>query len=361
MTYLKPTSLCLFLSILSQHVFADDLTFVGTIKQPLTPTHINTSLHTQPQDQPHTTFITLPEYTLSDATQHLIYQRAQDALKTQKSSNLFINQSKKKQLGMGQVPVLNQGEHGTCATFAVTAAADAVINKGDRISPLCLLQLGNYLETRSLGKSGWDGINIYETLNRLTHYGFITSRNQKKYGCGNVYYYPYYEVDTPYSSISLDAYTKRRDRSSETRFTWEKIFTTINRTPNERINAIKASIDAGHRVIVSTLLPASDLGTAGATGRHHYTNDTWIFTEEIYQRIKYQTHFSSHAMVITGYDDDAFATDNHGRRHRGLLTLRNSWGSWVADWGDFYMSYDYADILTHRGEQLFDSAGKTSG
>ena len=50
-------------------------------------------------------------------------------------------------------------------------------------------------------------------------------------------------------------------------------------------------------------------------------------------------------MVITGYDDLAVVKDHVGHRHQGLFTLRNSWSAWVGDWGNFYMSYDYAELL----------------
>ena len=50
-------------------------------------------------------------------------------------------------------------------------------------------------------------------------------------------------------------------------------------------------------------------------------------------------------MVITGYDDEATAKDESGQIHQGLFTLRSSWGYWVGDWGNFYMSYDYAQTL----------------
>jgi len=364
MNSLKSFFLCLASALLSHQAFSDDLTFVGTTEQTITPTHLNTPLQNlaQPREQPQVTSITLPEYKLSEATQRLIYQRAQDILQQKKSVNFSPtrNQSKKKQLGMRNVPVLNQGAHGTCATFAVTAAADALINQGDRISQLCLLQLGNYLETQNLGRSGWDGLSMYTALNRLTNNGFITSANQKKYGCGGLKNYPFYSVDRPYSSISRDTYAQRREPASEKRFTRKTVFTTFNRSATDRVHAIKSSIDAGHRVIISALLPGTVLGNVGAMAWYHYLNDTWVLNDSIAQKIKDQIYFSGHAMVITGYDDDAVATDLSGHRHRGLFTLRNSWGSWIGDGGDFYMSYDYASILTNRGEQLFDNAIKSS-
>jgi hypothetical protein len=318
MNHLKSIVLCLVSMLLSHQVFSNELTFVGTTEQTITPTHFNTP-QAQAREQPQVTSITLPEYKLSEATQRLIYQRAQDILQQKKSVNFspMRNQSKKK-------------------------------------------QLGNYLETQNLGRSGWDGLSIYTALNRLTSDGFITSVNQKKYGCGDLKNYPYYSVDRPYSSISRDDYTQRREPSSEKRFTRKTVFTTFNRSVTDRVHAIKASIDADHRVIISVLLPATFLGNVGAMAWHHYLNDTWVLNDSIAEQIKDQTYFSGHAMVITGYDDNAVATDLSGHRHRGLFTLRNSWGRWVGDWGDFYMSYEYADVLAHRGELLLERTEKPS-
>jgi C1A family cysteine protease len=44
-------------------------------------------------------------------------------------------------------------------------------------------------------------------------------------------------------------------------------------------------------------------------------------------------------------DDNAVAVDTHGKNHNGLLILRNSWGTSVGDYGEFYMSYDYFKLL----------------
>lgn len=53
------------------------------------------------------------------------------------------------ELGMNKVPVLDQGPYGTCATSAVTAALDALSQKGDYISQLCTLSLSQYLSQHS--------------------------------------------------------------------------------------------------------------------------------------------------------------------------------------------------------------------
>jgi C1A family cysteine protease len=57
-------------------------------------------------------------------------------------------------------------------------------------------------------------------------------------------------------------------------------------------------------------------------------------------------------MIITGYDDEAIAIDKLGHQHKGLFTLRNSWGSSVADKGNFYMSYDYFKTLAMEAYKI---------
>jgi C1A family cysteine protease len=51
-------------------------------------------------------------------------------------------------------------------------------------------------------------------------------------------------------------------------------------------------------------------------------------------------------MVITAYDDNGIVKDEQGGEHRGLLTLRNSWGTDVGDTASFYLIYDFFEALT---------------
>ena len=79
---------------------------------------------------------------------------------------------------------------------------------------------------------------------------------------------------------------------------------------------------------------------AGACGKLHAENDTWALTKSINNDLN--PELGGHEMVIIGYDDNATVLDNEGGVHKGVFTLRNSWGDDVGDKGNFYMTYDFS-------------------
>ena len=91
---------------------------------------------------------------------------------------------------MNGVPVLNQGRHGSCVTFAVTAAMDAVIGHGDYISQLCSLELGKSLEYNGYLPSGWDGSLGPIVLNQFSRFGVVSKNDQASKSCADVKEYP---------------------------------------------------------------------------------------------------------------------------------------------------------------------------
>ncbi len=351
--FFNRVSLILGALLLTSYAFASDLTPVGTIKQVIQLTHQSPLLSTQANLKE----ISLSEYQLSDIERNRMYQRIQKALTYHiqyytSSTPPLTATPKKVQLGMNDVPVLDQGIHGTCTTFATTAALDAVMGKGDYISQLCLLQLGRYFEYENNELSGWSGLWSKNALDRVSQYGIISLNNQKKYGCGGVKKYPGYWME-PSSSIYPEAYLERSEKIVGTDIEWHNLFDRMSKNaPSKASDAAKAALDAGHRITFGVLLPRSDLGTVGAVGWHHYFKDTWVLTHEVADALESTTNFPGHAMVITGYDDTAVAMDYYGHRHHGLFTLRNSWGSYIADGGDFYMAYDYFDALAMEAYEI---------
>ena len=85
-------------------------------------------------------------------------------------------------LGMNDVPVLDQGLYGTCVTFSSTAALNAILGEGDFISQQCSLEL-DY----GLGQDYWDGAYYpSQILKPLKEYGVV-----KQNVCDNHYPVPH--------------------------------------------------------------------------------------------------------------------------------------------------------------------------
>lgn len=263
------------------------------------------------------------------------------------------------QLGMNGVPVLNQGVHGTCVTFATTAAFDAAIGHGDYISQLCMLQLGLYFQKNGYNPSGWDGTWGRSLLGTVEAFGIVNKDNQMSEGCGGLYEYPTLS-DQPGEETAMTP-EQYRQLSEDVMQTHVSLSTPIldvydamlDRTDtDETIVKVKNALAENSRVTFGVLLLDFELGLMGAVGSHNATYDTWVLTPEIARDIYLRPFFGGHEMVITGYDDNAVAVDEKGRQHKGLFTIRNSWGEQFGDHGDFYMSYDYFKVLVLEANRI---------
>ena len=336
---------------MSMAVASDDFKITGTIDQVIDASNRSVSM-SAPATAKH---VALLKIALSDKARQKIEHKAEQALNHPQS--LFKGTQTKAQLGMGNVPVLDQGPYGSCVTFANTAAIDAVLNKGDYVSQLCSLQLGRYLEENAYSMSGWDGSMGGVVLNQMSVFGLVTKAKQKSVGCGGLVDYPRssWWFEQTGSAMSPEDY----HRISEPMKTvaWSSvvdIYQVIVDKANidDVILNVKKSIDSKDRLTFGVLIPGVDFGVVGAVGTYHKKNDSWVLSSDIIQELKSDGDLAGHEMVITGYDDAAVAVDNKGRSHKGLLTLRNSWGASVGDQGNFYMSYDYFKALVIEVNQI---------
>ena len=264
------------------------------------------------------------------------------------------------QLGMNQLPVLDQGSYGTCVTFANTAAIDAVLNRGDYISQLCQLELGQYLENNTNGSflSGWSGSMGPMVLTQMDHFGFVTKHIEQTIGCAGLSKYPT-DGNIPQNEVDLPGYKKISTSLTNETFNvgWSSLMDFNQAFDNETdrnklLTAVKESLHHGDRLTFGVLLFSPQMGMAGAVGKHAVSNDTWIITPAIDGMINIHDVHGGHEMIITGYDDNAIATDDNGQLYKGLLTLRNSWGKYAGDAGNFYMSYDYFTRLTVEVQRI---------
>lgn len=250
------------------------------------------------------------------------------------------------QLGMNGVPVLDQGEHGTCVLFSMTAALDAAIGQGDYISQICQLELGNYLHNNSYHMlSGWEGSRDIITAGQFESFGFVSKSVQLAGGCAGVQEYPLHDQHTEAElsvfdfhqvSESLDAYELEIHP-----LILHKQANGAAREKNKILSKVKSLLNQGDRVTIGVLLSTDKQDQLEILGKYHVASDTWILRPEMANRMPEKDEFDAHEIIVTGYNDDAIAFDEDGHASKGLLTLRNSWGSEVGDQGDFYMSYNY--------------------
>jgi hypothetical protein len=250
------------------------------------------------------------------------------------------------QLGMNGVPVLNQGRHGSCVTFADSAAINAALGKGDYVSQLCSLELGTHLERNGYMPSGWDGSWGPLVLEQMMRFGIVSKDTQKTKSCANMNEYPLADKANTGNEMALVEY-KTISENINNKIYWTHLFsndqvfdwkTDAPEKMHEVLDNVKQALVNGHRLTFGTFLILANHCKAGACATHKGSKDTWALTSNL-EVPPYEV--GGHEMVITGYDDNAVAYDDQGGKHQGLLTLRNSWGSDVGDNGNFYMSYDY--------------------
>lgn len=353
---IKPLLLpiCVLGLLTASGAFADtaepDVTIVGSIKHTLNPSYIPS--FNNPAVEAPGKVIRLLKVKLSDEEKALLKSRANDASKKIRSFKATATSEfpSSVQLGMKNVPVLDQGMHGTCVTFAVTATLDVEMNKGDYVSQVCNLQLGTYLENHGHGYSGWDGSFGIDVVNQIEQYGIINKKTQRQKGCGGLTEYPAYSNHKSNSFMEPEQFKSMSELIFGKELSWLNVYN--KKDPKITLNEVKRALNQQNHLVFGVYLPRIDLGEAGAVGKHNtwFYKDTWVLTPEILKGV--DRIEAGHEMIITGYDDNAVATDNHGVKHTGLLSLRNSWSTAVGDDGEFYMSYDYFKLLANETIQF---------
>lgn len=261
------------------------------------------------------------------------------------------------QLGMNNVPVLDQGSHGSCVTFANTAAVDAAIGKGDYVSQLCNLELGSYLEEKGYGFSGWNGSFGPLVLDQMMRFGIVSKANQMTKSCAGVNIYPIDDWSSEGAPMSLDEFNGMSEDLNDN-FYWYQHLNFLQRfdarfanndEAEHALDKVKHALANGNRLTFGVFLVMSPYCSAGACASYQQKQDTWALTKEL-ETPPYGT--GGHEMVITGYDDNAKVVDKEGKAHQGLLTIRNSWGDEVGDHGNYYMTYDYFKKFTGEVQEI---------
>lgn len=274
-------------------------------------------------------------------------------------------------LGMNHVPVLDQGQHGACVTFATTAALDAQLNLGgDYISQLCHLELDSYLAKNGYGQDGWEGSFGPTVLHQIERFGYVSQEKQKSGACAGVTTYSLYNQKDQGKPMSLESFKAVSENSTvideegkvQLNWTWTPIMSTFDRVIANLKNVdvskaalieVKKSLNSGNRVTIGTLLFSAPECNGITCATYKKRNDTWSVTNAIKNTMQLE---GGHEMVIIGYDDNAVVTDNDGVTHKGVLTLRNSWGPSVGDKGNYYMTYEYFIAFATEAQKIITNA-----
>lgn len=257
-----------------------------------------------------------------------------------------------KGVGMNNVPVLDQGQHGACATFATTGAIDALkgLYHDKAISQVCNMALGLTVDSDARDKGGWAGYDGEDILKQIVQYGYLPLSYQTTKGCGGLKVYPLNDalrISEPMSIAKFTAHSNKSIRNKD----WHSLASPYDAFPKSAnaatkiLTSVKKALNQGKRIVFGAMLWTQEggIGNFGYYGDVNYP-DAWVMTSTIEKDMTNLSALGGHAMIIVGYNDKACATydDNEEpRKACGLLHLRNSWGPDAGINGDYFMTYNY--------------------
>ncbi len=225
------------------------------------------------------------------------------------------------------VPVLDQGQYGTCITFATTGALDATLRIENDISQQCTLEL-----LSAIGSNLWDGAYYSSQLiDPLKTYGAVSNKN-----CTEKY-------PNQTTTITLDQYKKMVDPTIEI----SKITYLYHQEIS--IEVVKAALSKGFYVSVGFGLmnnsdPVSVQGFDVVVNSKKYSGGLWACKQSsMWFSSNYcSTPTAGHEVFITGYDDT-----------QQLFKIRNSWSNKAGYEGDFYMTYEFFTAMVMDGTEIY--------
>jgi C1A family cysteine protease len=212
-------------------------------------------------------------------------------------------------------------------------------------------------ESKGHVPSGWEGSFGPYVLNQIHLFGVVSKDYQKYQSCAGVHEYP---KDDPFSQgnpMTLGEF------SSISKVFTDQFYPVYLMSYTQRLHSdqalaekvlirVKKSLHQGNRSTIGMMVFLPENCSGGACASYQAKLDTWALTKEIENNTSSATW---HEVIVTGYDDNAVAVDQEGKKHQGLLTLRNSWGEEVGDHGNYYMSYDYFLKLALEAQVIVNS------
>lgn len=291
----------------------------------------------------------------------------------------FISPHQYVDLGMAGVPVFNQGVNHYCGFFAPSAVLDAIIaeqnnaqfsKNNDYIDQMCIISAGiSVLEAANSGLLIKQG----QCRNpRLPHPDTVDWR----YSQNNLSLYPIEDYQKTFPKFlkkdDLASLTKSYPviGANQLKNLHEYDLTAPNNDISKTLENIKKELKNGHRVLFGTALlyvtaheevDESDSGVDYGlfhlelnerdSGYSLYSckesgfdyDNCKIYHEMLESEDPFKgkkigpnkyIHIAAHEMIFTAYDEDA-----------KIFKIRNSHGVGRGDYGDFYMTEDYAENM----------------
>ena len=266
-------------------------------------------------------------------------------------------------------PILDQGNFGTCVTFATTGLIGYVQkNSTDAFSQLYTLFKG-YDDTGNVSDAGWNGLSgSMPLIDRINNddggFIFIRDKDQtdkKNYnslstaaGKQGISALPEDQICSAIENLIYGDYKSIIDIFNTNIPTTEK-FTLqvkplkVSQGSSQNSTIIKNELDAGGKVVIGAVLYGNENGdivlgdgyTLDTDGKSLVSSEsaknTWDAVTE--------SPVGGHELIIGSY-----FIDNNGKM---MFLIRNSWGGSAGDSGNYYMSEDYVDAAVMDATSLF--------
>lgn len=208
-------------------------------------------------------------------------------------------------LRAGCSPVANQGQFGSCTSFAtIKGLEEFLLKKAHRFVPQAPAFLW-YQSRRQVGKKAEDtGVPTEFAMKMLDAYGSLPEAE-----------FPYLEESKQKDETARLAFLTRQPDADQVEAAKKNRIVTGLKTVT-KLSAIRNSLAEGMPVVVAMMV----FDSIGKTGK-----DGLLPMPK-----KGDKMVGGHAVLCVGYDTT-----------KRVLIIRNSWGAGWADGGYFYMPYEY--------------------